>query len=163
MDKIERVTEAMHRNKNMEMYSRIVAVRAVLLGRSTADAVGLIDVDQRTVQMWMKRYRERGIDRLRDAPRAGRRLKAAQARIAKLAHKLYMKNMLTPKKLIRRVLDRLHVTYSAESARRILRALGFSRMTSATGLAGAAGVEEVKAWQEGLERVVSGAKMGGFA
>ena len=162
MDEIERVTEAMHREKNAKICNRLIAVRAVLMGRSTADAAGIIDAEQRTVQLWMQRYRERGIDGLRDAPRAGRRPKAAQAHVAKLAHRLYMKNMLTPKKLIRRVRDKLHVTYSAEGIRRILRALGFSRMTSVTRLAGAAGVGEVRGWQEDLKKVVSGAKRRGF-
>ena len=56
----------------------------------------------------------RGTGGLHDAPRAGRRPRAAQARMAKLARRLYMKNMLAPRKLLRRVRDRLHVTYSGE-------------------------------------------------
>ena len=93
----------------------------------------------------------------------------------------------------------MHVAYSAEGARRILRALGFSRyaltsphksgsarhelkhripslgttgrgevsayfsrMAPVTGLAGAACAVEVRAWQEDLKRVVSGAKRRGF-
>ena len=156
------MTEAVHRSKNTEMYSRIVAVRAVLLRRSTADTADLIDVGRRTVQLWMKRYRERDTGGLRGAPRAGRRPKAAQARIAKLAHRLYMKNMLTPKKLIRRVRDGLHVTYGAGSARRILRAPGFSRMAPVTRLSGAAGAWEAGVWREDLKVVVSGAKRRGF-
>ena len=90
MDEIERVTEAMHREKNANMYNRLIAMCAVLLGRSTANAAGILDA-QRTVQLWMRRYRERGTGGLRDASHAGRRPKAAQARIAKLAHRLYMK------------------------------------------------------------------------
>ena len=73
-----------------------------------------------------------------------------------------MKNMLAPKKLRRWVRDKLHVAYSAEGARRILGSLGFSRMAQVTRLAGAAGVEEVKVCQEGLERAVPGAKRRGF-
>ena len=141
MNEMERVTEAMHRSKDTKMHSRLIAVRAVLMGRSTADAAGISDAEQRTVQLRMQRYRERGTGGLRDSPRAGRGPKAAQARIAKLAHRLYMKNMLDPKKLLRRVLDRLHVAYSAEGARRILRAPGFPRMAPVARLAGAAGVK----------------------
>ena len=102
------------------MYSLIIAMRAVLLGRSAADAAGIIDMARRTVQTWMKRYRERSIDGLRYAPHAGRR----RRRRAKLARRLHMKNMLTPKKLRGRMRNRLNVTYSAESIRRILRVLG---------------------------------------
>lgn len=60
------------------MYSRIVAVRAIILGRPTANAASLIDMDRCTVQMGMERYREQGIDGLRDTPRAGCKPKATQ-------------------------------------------------------------------------------------
>ena len=73
----------------------------------------------------MKRYVETGVGRLRDAPRAGCRQEVAQARMAKLAHGLYVKNMPTLKKLLRLVRDRLNVTCSPESARRIRRSPGF--------------------------------------
>ena len=72
---------------------------------------------------------------------AGRR---RQAHVAKLAHRLYMKNMLAPKRLLSRAGDRLKVACGAGGARRILRAPGLSRMASVTGLAGAAGATEVK-------------------
>ena len=52
------------------------------------------------------------------------------------------------------------MAYGAESARRILRALGFSRMTPVTGLAGAAGAGEVRVWQEDLKRAVQERKGG---
>ena len=97
MEEIERVTEATHRSKDTKMHSQLIAVRAILIGRSTADTAGITDAEQRTVQLWMERYGEWGTGGLRDAPRAGRRPKAAQARMAKLAHRLYVKNMLAPK------------------------------------------------------------------
>ena len=81
--------------------------------------------------------------------------------MAKLAHRLYMKNMPTPKKLRGRMRNMLNVTDRAESVRRILRALGLSRMMSVTRLADAAGAE-VKGWQKDMKRVVSGAKRRGF-
>ena len=80
MDEIEGVTEAMHREKHARICNRLIAVRAVLPGRSTAYAAGIIDAEQRTVQLWMRQYGERGIDGLRDTPRAGRRPEAAGAR-----------------------------------------------------------------------------------
>ena len=70
--------------------------------------------------------------------------------------------MLTSKKMFRRVRDRLNVTYSVESVRRILGRLGFSRMTSVTWMPGAAGAGEVKGRQEDQKRAISGAKRMGF-
>ena len=101
MNEIEGVTQAMH-GENARVCGRLIAARAVLPGRSTADAAGIIDAEQRTVQPRMRRYGERGTGGLRGAPRAGRGPKAARAHVAKLAHRLYMKNMLTPKELLRR-------------------------------------------------------------
>ena len=73
----------------------------------------------------MRRYGERATGVLRDAPRAGWKAKVAQEPTARLARRLYAKNMPTPKKLRRWVRSMPNVTYSVESVRRIIRILGF--------------------------------------
>ena len=50
----------MHEEKNAKIRNRITVARAILLGLSEADAEGTIAADQRTIQMWMQRYRETG-------------------------------------------------------------------------------------------------------
>ena len=75
MDKMKAITEAMHKEKDPKTRNRLLAVRAVLLKHPTAAVASMLDVDQRTVQLWAKRYDERGIDGLRDAARPGHRPK----------------------------------------------------------------------------------------
>ena len=54
-----------------------------------ADAAGTIDAEQRTIQLWVQRYSERGTGGLRDAPRRGRSSKMVRTRMARLARQLY--------------------------------------------------------------------------
>ena len=122
MDEIERMMEAMHRKKDAKTCNRITTVRAVLLGRSTSDAASIIGVERRTVQMWMNGTGNRAlaVSATPHAWAAGRRRRSR----VKL-RRLYMKNMLTPKKLRRWVRNRLNVTHRAESVRRISEAWAF--------------------------------------
>ena len=101
MDKIRELTEAMHAEKDANIQNQLIGVRWVLLGHSTADTSSLLDVNQRTVQLWLKRYKKKGIEGLRDAPRAGQEPRVSYGRLAKIALRLYMKNMLTPKKMLK--------------------------------------------------------------
>ena len=89
-------------------------------------------MDQRTVQLWVARFDEDGIDGPRDAPGRGRSPRAGYGRIRKLADRLAGKNMLTSRKLRNWIRGRLDARYSLCSVRRILRFLGFLPKRSAT-------------------------------
>ena len=67
MNKTKILTNAMHVEKDNRVYTRIMAVRSVLLGNTTAQTAEIADVTQRTVQMWIERFELDGIDGLRDS------------------------------------------------------------------------------------------------
>ena len=66
--KIRELTEAMHAERDVRIRNRMMAVLGVLKGHSTRIASDFADVDQRTVQLWVARFDEGGIDGLRNAP-----------------------------------------------------------------------------------------------
>ena len=161
--KIRELTEAMHAERDIRIRNRMMAVLGVLKGHSTRIASDFADVDRRTVQLWVARFDEDGIDGLRDAPGRGRASRTRYGLIRKLADRLAGKNMLTPRKLRNWIRGRLDARYSLCSVRRILRFLGLSSKRSATMYASAAGADVVRQWQAGATGTISGAKRRGFA
>ena len=160
--KIRELTEAMHAERDIRIRNRMMAVLGVLKGHSTRIASDFADVNRRTVQLWVTRFDEDGIDGLRDAPGRGRASRTRYGLIRKLADRLAGKNMLTPRKLRNWIRGRLDARYSLCSVRRILRFLGFSSKRSATMYASAAGADAVRQWQAGAAGTISGAKRRGF-
>ena len=150
--------EAMHAEKDVRVYKRMMAVRGVLAGHSTKDAACFADVCQRAVQEWMERFYKYGVDGLRDLPGRGRKPLVRHRRIEKLAEKLRRMNMLTPGKLRNRIRSKLSVRYSLGSVRRILNFLGFSRKRSTTTYSSAADAETVRRWQAGAAGMIRAAR-----
>ncbi len=160
--KIRELTGAMRTEKDIRIRNRMMAVLGVLKGHSTRIVSDFADVDRRTVQLWVVRFDEDGIDGLRDASGRGRASRTRYGLIRKLADRLAGKNMLTPRKLRNWIRGRLNARYSLCSVRRILRFLGFSSKRSATMYASAAGADAVRQWQAGATDTISGAKRRGF-
>ena len=97
--KIRELTEAMHAERDIRIRNMMMTVLGVLKGHSTRIASDFVDVDQRTVQLWVAQFDEGSIGGLRDAPGKGTGLlRARYGRIRKLAYRLAGKNMLTPQK-----------------------------------------------------------------
>ena len=161
MDETNILTEAMRAEKSIKLYTRISAVRYVLLGHSTSDAATHADVTQRTVQLWVERFRADGVDGLRDLPGRRGHPKCDPAKVAKHALVLSRKNALTPKSLCERVRSKLHVRYSVVNMRAIMREAGFSRKVSVTRLGNAADPADVKKWQIDAFDAISRAKRRG--
>ena len=161
--KIRELTEAMHAERDIRIRNRMMAVLGVPKGHSTKIASDFADVNRRTVQLWIARFDEGGIDGLRDAPDRGRASRTRYGLIRKLADRLAGKNMLTPRKLRNQIRGRLDARYSLCSVRRILRFLGFSSKRSVTMYASAAGADAVRQWQAGAAGTISWAKRRGFA
>ena len=160
--KIRELTGAMHAERDIRIRNRMIAVLGVLKGHSTKIASDFVDVDQRTVQLWVARFDEGGIGGLRDAPGSGRASRVRYGRIRKLADRLAGKNMLTPRKLLNWIHWRLDARYNLCSMRRILRFLGLSSKRSAAMYASAADADSVRQWEAGVTGTISGAKRRGF-
>ena len=146
MGKLAILEEALREEKDVNVHTRILAVRFVLLGNSTASAAVTVNATQRTIQLWLVRFNEDGINGLYPATGRRRKPKASYAWVSKLAIRLCNKAMLTPKKLRRWVRSRIGLSYSVGNIRRILRELGFSRKTSVVKLGDAADAKKVTCW-----------------
>ena len=156
--KIRELTEAVRAEQDARIRNRMMAVREILAGYPTKDAAYFVDVDRRTIQLWVARFGEGGIGGLRDAPGRGRPPRAGYGRIRKLADRLAGRNMLAPRKLRNWIRGKLNARYSLCGVRRILRFLGFSSKRFATMYASAAGADAVRQWQAGATGTISGAK-----
>ena len=160
--KIRELTEAMRAERDIRIRNRMMAVLGVIKGHSTKTASDFADVDQRTVQLWVARFNEGGIDGLRDAPGRGRASRARYGRIRRLADRLAGRNMLTTRKLRNWIRERLYIRYSLCNVRRILRHLGFSSKRSSTLYASAADADTVRQRQADTAGTISGAKRRGL-
>ena len=83
--KIRELKEAMRAERDIKTRNRMMAVRGVLKGHTTHDIADIMDVNQRTVQEWMARFDENGIDGLRDSPGRGRTPRVSYGKVMKLA------------------------------------------------------------------------------
>ena len=162
MNEVQALTEAMRAEKNIKIRDRMPAVRGVLMGHSTADLADIANVDQRTVQLWVCRFRKYGADGLRDAPGRGKSPDVLYALIEKLADRLCKKNTPTPRKLRNQIRRKTNRRYSMSNMRRIMRVFGFSCKTSTTVYGNSAGADEVRRWQKDASAVISRAKRRGF-
>ena len=160
--KIRELTEAIRAEKNAKIRNRMMAVRGVLMGYSTSTAADFVDVEQRTVQMWVVRFNESGAGGLRDAPGRGRTSRSGYGQIKRLADRLAKRNTLTPRKLCNVIRRRLYIRYSLCNVRRILRLLGFSSKRSSTTYSSAADTDTVRRWQADAAGTIYGAKNRGF-
>ena len=162
-DKMRKLKEAMRTETDVRTRSRMMAVLGVLRGHSTGTASDFADVDRRTVQLWVSRFNEDGVDGLRDSPGRGRDPRVRYAYISRLADRLGGRDMLTPRKLRNQIRTRLGCRYSLCSVRRILRVLGFSPKRSVTEYASAADDETVRRWQADAAGTIRHARRRGFA
>ena len=89
----------------------MMAVRGALGRRSTAGIACLVDMDARTIQLWVARSGEDGIDGLRDAPGRGKPPRVAYKWIRRVADRLSSRNMLTPQKLQGRIRKKANCGY----------------------------------------------------
>ena len=65
MDETEILGEAMRKEKDVKVWTRIIAVRFVLLGNSVASAALMVNRPQHMVRSWVKRFQRDGIQGLR--------------------------------------------------------------------------------------------------
>lgn len=160
--KIWELTETMRAERDIKIRNRMMAVLGVLKGHSTGIAANFANVDRRTVQLWVARFDEGGIDGLRDAPGRSRVSRTRYGRIRRLADRFAGMNMLTLRKLRNWIRGRMRVRYNLCNMRRILRLLGFSSKRSSTLYASAVYADTVRRWQADTAGMISGAKRRGL-
>jgi putative transposase len=123
------LVEALKKEKDARVRERILAVKIVYDGSSLSKAAKTVGRTKRTVFNWVKRFREGGIEALRDKPRSGRPRKAPREFVAE-------KLKLNPRtlgydvdywtvKLLRVELSKSGVDYSLKRLYRIVKEIGY--------------------------------------
>jgi transposase len=87
-EQLGELEEAIHTSPYPEVRQRAIAIRLLHLGQSPAQVAQAVIVTSNTIYAWHKRWREHGIDGLRDGQRTGRPLKADLAYLKELARVL---------------------------------------------------------------------------
>lgn len=105
------------------------------------------------VSFWVERFREGGIDALRDLPRSGRPPKVVLEKIEGMLSDAC--GIITPMQLREDVRKKYGVKYHITSARRIMHRLGMSAKTVRRVHVRRAGVGEIRKWQRNAKRRIS--------
>jgi putative transposase len=123
------LVEALRRERDARVRERILAVKIVYDGSSLSKAAETVGRTKRTIFNWVKRFREGGIEALRDKPRSGRPRKVSKEFVAE-------KLKLNPRtlgydvdywtvKLLRVELSKSGVDYSLKRLYRIVKEIGY--------------------------------------
>jgi transposase len=71
-EQLGELEEAINTSPSPEVRQRAIAIRLLHLGQSPAQVAQAVMVTSNTIYAWHKRWREHGIDGLRDGQRTGR-------------------------------------------------------------------------------------------
>ena len=120
--------------KDPDMCLRIQGLRLVHRGHREADAADIIGVGRRTLQDWIRRYRDRGISGLVKGPYPGGKSKLTEEQKADLAGIIaagpdkagFDTGVWIAPMVVKLVKDRYGVVYSSSQISRILHHLRFS-------------------------------------
>jgi putative transposase len=123
------LVEALKMEKDARVKERILAVKLVYDGFSLSEAARIVGRTKRAVFNWVRRFREGGIEALRDKPRSGRPRKASRDFIAEKLRSSpralgYNVDYWTVK-LLRVELAKEGVEYSLRRLYRIVKELGY--------------------------------------
>ena len=160
--KPEDLKKAYKKEKDPRVKIRMAAVNMVAIrGKSLQETADNLMQCPNWVSYWVERFREGGLDALRDLPRRGRTPKVAPEKIAGLVAGIG--SITTPRQLKEDIRGRLNVTYHITSVRRIMRYLGMSAKFPQRVHENKARQEEIRRWQRGAKRRISRLKRQGFA
>ena len=148
----------MHAERDIRIRNRMMAVLGILKCYSTRIASDFADVDRRTVQLWVARFDEDGIDGLRDAPGRGRTSRTRYGLTQETGRQACRQEHAHPQKAAK--LDTRETRCQVQSVQRAQDPAlpRVSSKRSATMYASAAGADAVRQWQAGAAGTISGAK-----
>ena len=160
--KPEDLKKAYKKEKDLRVKIRMAAVNMVCMHDDTIQTTAdrLMQCPN-WVSFWVERFREGGIDALRDLPRSGRKPKVALRDIEEAVSG--SGSIITPLQLRECVRKKHGVKYHITSARRIMRRLGMSAKSVRRIHVRRAEINEIKRWQRNAGRRILHLKSRGFA
>ena len=160
--KPEDLRKACKKEKDPKVVKRMVAVNmACNCNKSYQETADSLMQCPNWVSFWVQRFREGGIDALRDLPRSGRPTKVGTNKISKMVSKAG--SIITPKRLRGDIRKELGITYHITNVRKIMHALGLTAKTVKRVHVNRAEIEEIRRWQRNAKRRISRLERRGFA
>ena len=129
------VQKEIHRTNETRFQHRLHCILLICDGKTCADVAALFGDSLRTVQYWVKRYNEAGVDGLRDPTRVGRNPKLLPGDKDVLAQDLrgsprefgYTQNLWDGKLLSHHLNEKFHVELKVRQCQYLFHQLGFRR------------------------------------
>jgi transposase len=133
-DELKGLYQGAKADKDLDMCLRIQGLLLVHHGNTEIEAAGLIGVGRRTLQDWIRRYRQRGISGLVKGPYRGGRSRLTEEQKAELSGIIaagpekagFDGGVWVASMVVKLVKDLYGVCYSASQIGRILHTLRFS-------------------------------------
>ncbi len=160
--KPEDLRKAYKKERDPKVVKRMAAVNMVCMNNESIQHVAdsLMQCPN-WVSFWVERFREGGIDALRDLPKSGRPPKVKLKKIEKMLYKT--DSIIAPMQLREDICKKYGVKYHITNVRKIMRKLGLTAKTVRRIHINRAEIDEIKKWQRSAKRQISRLKKLGFA
>ena len=154
--------EAIKSERDGSVIKRLIAVNMVCdKNCSTSLAAESVGTTQRSVQLWLERFDEYGVDGLRNLQQMGRPPLVSYERILKFANRLCKKGKIMPK-IQKKIRDKCRIKYSMCNIRKIMNGFDFTPKAATRTLAKASSKSTCIKWQNQTEQDILDAKKRGF-
>ena len=163
MNRLDELNSAIRTEKDLDVRTRLMAVRAVLeLGHSTENMAAVFDVTTQCIQLWVERFNRDVPNGLRDKSKSDRPRAVPVSDIRQAAAELHQKTSLTPKRLREKIIDLTGVRYAVSYVRKMLCTLGFSERIPDPVHVNASTNQQCTRWYEETMHLISRLKSRGF-
>ena len=149
---VDVLEEAYRRERDPKVRERVLMVIGILDGKTTRKVAADLHCPQPNVVYWKRRFKEEGVDGLRDRPRSGRPPKVASWRLERVKTLIEEKQYWTATEVMKLIHEQTGVWYSLMHATRLLHSWGLSKQRPKRKHVTAASDEEVGRFKKGRRR-----------
>jgi len=149
---VDVLEEAYRRERDPKVRERVLMVIGILDGKTTRKVAADLHCPQPNVVYWKRRFKEEGVDGLRDRPRSGRPPKVASWRLERVKTLIEEKQYWTATEVMKLIHEQTGVWYSLMHITRLLHSWGLSKQRPKRKHVNAASDEEVERFKKGRRR-----------
>ena len=124
---LEELRNAYQKEEDQKVKERMRLISAVMEGHPAREVAEMMMVSESKVNYWRRRFREEGLEGLRDRPREGRPPEIPSYRMERLRKVVEAKQYWMATEVKRLIGEETGVEYSLTHVIRILHAWGYSR------------------------------------
>ena len=124
---LEELRSAYEREGDQKVKERMRLISAVMEGHSAREVAKMMMVSESKVNYWKRRFREEGLEGLRERPRSGRPPEVPRYRMERMRRVVEGRQYWMATEVRKLIRERTGVDYSLMHVTRILHSWGFSR------------------------------------